>query len=90
MFSWSSESHNSSSPTSAGFPKLQGEGPDRNLHLSFGCGSLHLLPPAAEGNISDDDWPRFELLVWHNIIKYHFTDFFGGGEPVVFGSIQGI
>lgn len=76
-----SNSHNSSSQTSAGFPKLQMEGPDINLQpemflrLHFSCGSLHLLPPDAEENISDDDWTNHQTTSIENIIKYHFTDF---------------
>ena len=28
------------------------------LHLTLGCGSLHLLPQAAGGSLSDKDWTR--------------------------------
>ena len=41
-----------------------------------GCGSLHLLPSAAEGWLSDDSWTRHQSMSIQNIIRNHCIDFF--------------
>lgn len=61
----SSGTYNSSCPTSIGFLKLGGKGPNEDLQLGhslslvFGYGSLHLLLSVAKGKLSGDNWARY-------------------------------
>lgn len=45
----------------AGFPEI---------HLVFGCGSLHLSPSAARWRFSDDSWARHQFGVPRIILAY--------------------
>ena len=39
-----------------------------SLSIMPGCGSLHLVPSAAGGNLSDDYWTKHRSM---NIVEYH-------------------